>query len=332
VALLSLVLSLLIERFRPLGPGRFPFDAFLRYGDVVARNFNGGQQRHGMLAWLVAVGPWILLAEIGFYVCSSLGFVFGLAWSVGVLYLTMGTHRVSDGFARIHDALRERRLDDARQRVGLWSEGPADDYTESEVAKVAIEQGILRAHQHVFGVVAWYVFIPAVLGTLLPGGLGLLLSGPGGAVLYRLSTLLDERWGRTNDDAFRAFGQFARTTAQWLEWVPTRLTALSFAIVGDFEDAVYCWRSQAAAWTDRQIGILLASGAGALGVRLGEALHGAGRVILRPEIGLGDEADAEHLDSAVGLIWRALVLWMLVIALVTLASEVSSLISLASRP
>jgi hypothetical protein len=191
----------------------------------------------------------------------------------------MGTHHFSDGFARIHDALREGRLHDARQRVALWADGPADEYTESEIAKVAIEQGILRAHQQVFGVVAWYVFIPAVLGTLLPGGLGLLLSGPGGAVLYRLSTLLDERWGRTSDEAFRAFGEFARNTAQWLEWVPTRLTALSFAIVGDFEDAVYCWRSQASAWTDRQTGILLASGAGALGVRLGEAIHGVGRVI-----------------------------------------------------
>lgn len=331
MALLSLVLSLLIERFRPLTPGRVHFDAFLRYSDVVARNFNGGRRRHGLLAWLVAVAPWVLLAEIGFYLCASLGFVFGLAWSVGVLYLTMGTHQFSDGFARIHDALKEGRLDEARQRVALWSDGPADEYTESEIAKVAIEQGILRAHQQVFGVMAWYVFIPAVLGTLLPGGLGLLLSGPGGAVLYRLSMLLDERWGRTNDDAFRAFGEFARNTAQWLEWIPTRLTALAFAIVGDFEDAVYCWRSQASAWADRQMGIVLASGAGALGVRLGEALHSAGRVILRPEIGLGDEADAEHLDSAVGLIWRALVLWILVIALMTIASEVSSLITLASR-
>jgi hypothetical protein len=78
-------LSLLIERFRPLGPGRFPFDAFLRYSDVVARNFNGGRRRHGLLAWLVAVGPWVLLAEIGFYVCSSLGFIFGLAFYLPLL-------------------------------------------------------------------------------------------------------------------------------------------------------------------------------------------------------------------------------------------------------
>jgi adenosylcobinamide-phosphate synthase len=331
VALLSLIFSLILERIRPVDPGRFPFDAFLRYADAVARNFNGGRRRHGLLAWLVTVGPWVVLAELGFVLFSSVGFVFGLVWSVGVLYATLGTHHFSHGFARIHDALREGRVDEARVRVAPWSDGPADEYTESEISKVAVEQGLVRAHRQVFGVIAWFVFVPAILGTLLPGGLGLLLSGPGGAVLYRFSMLLDERWGRTNDEALSAFGGFARQIAHWLDWVPARLTALSFAIVGDFEDAVYCWRSQAAAWTDRQLGIVLASGAGALGVRLGEAIHCGGRVILRPEIGLGDEADAEHLDSAVGLVWRALVLWIVVITLMTLASEVSSLITLASR-
>jgi cobalamin biosynthesis protein CobD/CbiB len=51
-------------------------------------------------------------------------------------------------------------------------------------------------------------------------------------------------------------------------------------------------------------------------------LHERGAVIFRPELGLGDEADLEHLNSAVGLVWRALVLWLLLIALVTVASWV----------
>ena len=44
-------------------------------------------------------------------------------------------------------------------------------------------------------------------------------------------------------------------------------------VMGDFEDAVYCWRSQAKTWGNYATGILLASAAGALGVKLGDPLR-----------------------------------------------------------
>ena len=66
--------------------------------------------------------------------------------------------------------------------------------------------------------------------------------------------------------------------------------------------------------------MILASGAGALGVVLGGALPVAGgEPELRPEMGLGEEPDADLLPSAVGLVWRALVLWLLLILLLTFA-------------
>jgi len=59
--------------------------------------------------------------------------------------------------------------------------------------------------------------------------------------------------------------------------------------------------------------------AGALGVRLGDTLHQHGSLQFRPELGVGDEADTDFMQSATGLIWRALVLWMFLILLVSLA-------------
>ena len=85
------------------------------------------------------------------------------------------------------------------------------------------------------------------------------------------------------------------------------MTALCFAIVGDFEDAIYCWRTQAKLWADESSGILLSSGAGALGVRLGMPVYESGEVTERPELGLGDDADVDFMQSTVGLVWRALV-------------------------
>jgi adenosylcobinamide-phosphate synthase len=82
---------------------------------------------------------------------------------------------------------------------------------------------------------------------------------------------------------------------------------------------VYCWRTQTASWSAGADGILVATGAGALGVRLGDAVHQDGVVKLRPELGTGDEADVDYMASATGLIWRALVLWLFLIFIVTVA-------------
>jgi len=138
-------------------------------------------------------------------------------------------------------------------------------------------------------------------------------------VLYKLSALLAEKWGRRRGEEFRAFGRFSARVFHVIDWVPLRLTAMGFAIAGDFEDAVQCWRAQFRTWTDPDAGVILASGAGALGVRLGGPLPRDGGVIYRPELGTGDDPDANYLQSAIGLVWRTLVTWMIVLLLITIA-------------
>ena len=149
-----------------------------------------------------------------------------------------------------------------------------------------------------FGVLLWYLLLP----------------GPSGAILYRLAAYLGGRWRNLG-----AFGEFARGALRVLEWPAVRLTAAAFAIVGDFEDAVYCWRTQAGSWPDPEAGIVLAAGAGAMGVRLGMPVQEAAGVQPRPELGLGEAADGPFLDSTVGLLWRAVVLWIVVLAMLTAA-------------
>jgi adenosylcobinamide-phosphate synthase len=110
-----------------------------------------------------------------------------------------------------------------------------------------------------------------------------------------------------------------------VDWIPVRLTALSFAVVGDFEDAVYCWRTQAASWPPayggETRGILLATGGGALGVQLGGPMPGiGGETEPRPDVGLGDTVEADVLPSAVGLVWRALIVWLLLVFLLSLSN------------
>jgi len=55
-------------------------------------------------------------------------------------------------------------------------------------------------------------------------------------------------------------------------------------------------------------------------VKLGGVLRADTGIEYRPQLGDGDEADPDYMQAAVGLIWRALVLWMFLILLATIAS------------
>jgi cobalamin biosynthesis protein CobD/CbiB len=300
---LSLLAALLVEQAKPLNPRCTLFRWFAKYANTLGKHFNAGESRQGVIAWVLGVVPWVVGVALVYWLLESMSVVLAWAWSVAALYVTMGFRQFSHGYTAITEALRVGDIDAARKELADWRDEPADEYSATEIAKVAIEEGLVEAHRHVFGVMFWFILLP----------------GPAGAVLYRLSALLHEKWGTRGDEEYGRFGQFARRAFEIIDWVPSRLTAMSFAVAGDFEDALYCWRQQAQAWMSPGQGIVLAAGAGALGVRLGETIHQNGTVSFRPELGVGDEADVNYMASAVGLIWRSVVIWMLVVAIVTVA-------------
>jgi cobalamin biosynthesis protein CobD/CbiB len=135
-------------------------------------------------------------------------------------------------------------------------------------------------------------------------------------VLYPLALRAARSWEHLVDPDERDFGWFAARAFHVIDWIPQRLTAFVFAIVGDFEDALFCWRSQAGAWLRPEEGIVLASGAGALGVRLGEPIASGAGWLDRPVLGVGDPAREDALASLAGLLWRALIVWLVVYLLV----------------
>jgi adenosylcobinamide-phosphate synthase len=121
-----------------------------------------------------------------------------------------------------------------------------------------------------------------------------------------------------------------------IDHVPARLTAFGFAVVGNFEEAVTAWRRDAPLWKYPNEGIILAAAAGAVGVQLG----GAAAPGVTPDRSQtfadaaptdaaesrgstsGMPAQLGHLRSVVGLVWRSVVLWMLLLALLSLANLV----------
>ncbi|MES1982297.1 MAG: CobD/CbiB family protein [Pseudomonadota bacterium] len=312
MSLLSLIAALLLEQLHPLS-SRKHLSAWLNgYVHFFQEHLNAGEHKHGQIAWLVAVLLPVLASVLVYWLLYRVHPIFAWIFCVAVLYLTLGFRQVSHYFTDIHEALRDDSLEKARGLLSTWRGIHNHELNAAEVARIAIEESLLASHRRIFGVMTFFVI------TML---LGL---GPSGAVLYRMALFLDTRWGQQDNSEFGAFGSFARKMRYWIDWLPVRLTAITFAIVGDFEDTVYCWRTQAKTWPDPEAGIVLASGAGALGVRLGLPIPQGGLPLDRPEMGIGEEADADFMQSTVGLVWRALIFWLVLLALLELATLVGS--------
>lgn len=306
MTLFPLILACLLEQFRPLRPSGVLASSLRALADGMARRFNDGTEASGRLAWLLLVVPTVAAAAIGFWFLWEMHPALAFAFNLAGLYVCMGFRHESHAFTEIHLALRMGELARARQLLGDWRGVDHAEAQAGEVARLAIERALVSSHRTLFGVVFWFVVLP----------------GPSGALMYRLVRHLAERWGGCQDADGVAFGRFARRAFDALEWLPTRITATVFSVVGNFEDAVYCWRSQAVLWPERSSAILIASGGGAMGVRLGLPVHESGSIVDRPEMGLGGDAGVDHMQSTVGLVWRALLVCLFLLVLLAAAGWV----------
>ena len=325
---LSLIIALLVEQVRPLHSHNVAYNAVRGTAEVLERNFNAGEKQQGILAWFILVAPLTIFAWLIYFLLLRVHPFLALAWNALVLYLTLGFRQFSHYYTDIQLALADNDLERARALLTEWKHGSdptfsASDLVLSDICRLAIEEALVASHRHVFGVFFWFVLLP----------------GPSGAVLYRLSDFLARRWN-ASDAPLEPFGLFAKKAFQWIDWIPVRLTAVGFAVVGNFEDAVFCWRNHVHQWADASRGILLAAGTGALGVRLGPAARNVPEASMPPTgdptgdpsaagndaaadaavDGMpGVEASPAALHSAVGLVWRSMLLWTLLLLLLSVA-------------
>src|SRR5690348_914559 len=298
MSVLAIIAALVIEQWRPLGERKSLQGTLAAWATWLEQSFNSGERKHGVTAWLVAVLPPALLALAIYLLLYSVHPLLALVFNIAVLYLTLGFRQFSHYFTDIQLAVKSGDIDRARSLLEQWRGASGVVRTREEVIRLSIEEALLASHRHVFGVLLWYLILP----------------GPTGAILYRLAAYFAGRWKDLG-----GFGDFANRVFFVLDWPAVRLTAAAFAVVGDFEDAVYCWRTQARSWFDPNAGIVLAAGAGALGVRLGMPVQEVDGIQPRPELGVGEPAEGPFLDSTVGLLWRAVVVWVFAIVILTIA-------------
>jgi adenosylcobinamide-phosphate synthase len=315
MSFLSLLFALLIEQARPLVQGNWVHRSVRAWVFWISQTLDAGHPRLAWTTWSLAVGlPAVLATVVHWLLITLLGWPVAMIWSIAVLYATLGFRQFSHHFTDIRDALDvgDERL--ARELLAEWQHVEVGSLPRSELLRHVIEHSVLSAHRHVFGVLTWFSILAA---------LGL---GPAGAVIYRMSEMVSRAWRASTKTqkgwVSDTLQQAARQAWHRVDWFPARLTAVAFAVMGNFEEAIDCWRNHAQRFPDDNDGVVLSATAGALNVRLGgEALHAASeeQEAHDSESTPGRAADMSHMASVVGLVWRSVVLWMVLLALLTLA-------------
>jgi adenosylcobinamide-phosphate synthase len=275
------------RRFHPLvGFGKLAeaAEAALRAG---APGHPVGNRLCGLVAWCAVVVPFVALAA--WFAHPLLDLL--------LLWLALGARSLADHARAVAAPLAAGELPAARREVGMIVSRDTSELDETGVARAAVESVLENGNDAVFGALFWFV-----------------VAGGAGAVLFRLANTLDAMWGYR--DARRIyFGWAAARIDDVLNFIPARLTALTYALLGDARHAFACWRTQARAWSSPNAGPVMAAGAGALKVSLGGTAVYHGHEEQRPTLGSGPAPTAADIERAVQLVERSIWCWLIALVL-----------------
>lgn len=294
IVLIALTLDAMLgeaPRYHPLvGFGRFVHWLELKLNQGVDQSAG---KRAGGLAWCGAVLPFVVLVIL--LGATLQGSILSGLLDAGLLYLAIGFRSLKEHAQAIAVPLVAGDLAQARQRLSWIVSRDTEHLEASAVSKATIESVLENGADALFCAIFWFV-----------------VAGAPGVVLYRLSNTLDAMWGYKNA-RFLHFGWFAARMDDVLNYIPARLTALSYAFVGRTATAIRCWRLQAPHWKSPNAGPVMASGAGALGLRLGGDAIYEGKPQARPVLGEGRAAQPQDIQRALRLVRNATAVWLVAI-------------------
>ena len=307
-----IVCALALTLDRILGePARWhPLVGFGRVVTAIERQFNTHPARpwqsilKGSAALLLVTLP---ILGVAVWLSKLLDGFWLLITQAIVLWLALSLRGLSEHGLAVAEPLHSGDLATAREQVSRIVSRQASALDERGVAAAATESMLENGADAVFASLFWF-----------------LIGGIPGVVLHRLINTLDAMWGYRNP-RFLYFGRPAARLDDILGWLPARLTALTYTLLGQRKLALECWRKQASQWDSPNAGPVMAAGAGALNVRLGGSSPYPSGIKQRPILGGTQAASARSIEAAIGLVRHGVWLWLAVIGLVTLLIFVTGL-------
>lgn len=255
---------------------------------------SGWQGFPGFLVILLV--PLLGLVLVYLLLDSALGPAGVFLLALLVLIYTFGPRDLDTDVAAIVNADDEEERDAAMRQL-LGGEPPVD---ESERAEALIDAVFRESLRRWFGVIFWF----AVLGIV-------------GALLYRMVDWLQDS---SFEVSTRQRALFKRMQ-QILDWPAAQLTTLALAIATDFDSVYSAWKQyhdeQGHGLFEGNNGFLLAS------ARCIVLTGHAARDGYADQLADPSDAPLAGLQQSMDLVWRALGVWLTVLALLLLINVIS---------
>lgn len=272
-----------------------PLVGFGRLANVLSKRFNPpasqpnkSQRVVGLLAWILAVLP---LTYIAWLLSQT-----RLSWLVHgyLLYFALGHQSLRQHALAVYSALKNNDLPQAQLAASYIV---SRDKEAIEPVSSTLESVLENGNDGVFAALFWF-----------------LVAGGPGALLYRLANTLDAMWGYKTSQYYY-FGWAAARLDDVLNYIPARLTALTYALFGSTRKAIHAWRIQARQWDSPNAGPVMSAGAGALNVALGGRARYHGVWHDRPALGTDKPATSEDIPRALRLVSTGLYAWLAIAVL-----------------
>ncbi len=290
ITLIIILFAIVLDRLFPDRGRMRPFVWYEDWVRSVEQRFNAGTRGQGLAAVLVAVGPVVLGVFLARYILSRVSYSLVYVFDILVLYLCLDLYRLTRTAVAVSESLDSGDLLMAASHLETMICKTPSDITEPAIAQATVEAVLKQANTRVMAPLFWFILL-----------------GPVAVVLQRLAAMLDRLWGHRNLQ-YAEFGWAAARLNDLLGWVPARITALSYGIMGSFEDALHCWRRQAGMWSDINSGPLLASGFGAMHMGACDESEDEDLAGLRTTSTL--IVNAADIRRVVALLWRVLLFWL----------------------
>ena len=255
-----------------------------------ASNIN--QKLRGTYALLLATIPITLTI---FYITRSP--MLNAYLSPLILYLCIAPKSLLQHTCAVLTPLQSGNLAQARLAIAKIVSRETQQMDAQAIRKATIETTLENGADAIFAPIFWFA-----------------IAGPTGAVLYRLSNTLDAMWGYKNQRYYH-FGYSAARLDDVLNWLPARLTALSYLILGRSQTAWYCWQKQSPACDSPNAGVVMSAGAGSLDIQLGGTAVYHGQVKRKPILGTERPPRNRDIQRANLLVQLSIVLWLACILL-----------------
>lgn len=294
--LIAALLALVLDRYVPERGGFNLWQWYGDWADSIEQRFNGGSRTHGVSAALLAIVPILIGVLLAHYILDEISSLLSFVFGVLAIYLCIDLFRLGSVADAVASALEANDVAQAARQLRALTGKETVETTEAGVAHAAVETVLKQANSLVIAPLFWFILL-----------------GPFGVVLQHMAFILDKLWGHRSE-RYVEFGWAAARLDDLLGWIPARITAISYAVMGSFEDALHCWRSRSGMWSDINSGPLLASGLGAMHMTNCEESDeedAYGNKLVRPAV----LADAGHVRRVMALVWRVLLFWLAVAVL-----------------